>query len=525
MKLTFKQLPDFCDHTNDCYDAVLSEGVYSALDAVNTFACRNVLMRSADNVALGTYAMDMEHTEVANVMADRGVRVDMRASRDIQRYYDSAFEKLKRLFTQFTEAVTGTAYEITKLPSPQQLSEILYDKLGLPQERTLDHVTREMRPTTNAEALERMQAKYPDLYPLLKTIQQLREVNKKSAAVKSGISPDGRLRATYGTAVLETGRWNCRPYVMRNEGISFHTMTNEIRRVCVADADHVLVYCDLQSAESYCVALLSEDEEYMRACLSGDIHTFVATMLWPELPWPAGNKVDKHVIKACRPISEQQYYRHFTRRDICKRDGHLTNYDGQAMTAHKVLRLPLPLCEEFRHKYLDIAFPKIKEWHESFDELMRKPLVTYTNPFGRRRIFSGRRDAAMRREMIANGPQSTVGDAAAEGIHRIYKELDPGGPVRNEKGVYCLAHMHDAGLFSIPEKYFDELIPQVVDLMQVEIPGYNFKIPADYEVGYNWAKIDPKRKLFLDANPGGMAKPGEARPIRYDTANIYKEVV
>lgn len=525
MKITFRNLPDFCNSGSN-YDPKLSERLYSALDAVNTHACYDSMVPLLDEVDDATYRRDIAHTELSIVMAERGILVDRAAVRDIINYYEGAAYKLKKLFTIFSEALTGKAYNIDKLPSPQQLSDILYGQLKLPYERTLDHVTKEMRPTTNAEALENMQKKHPDLYPFLKTILLIREVNKKLAAVRSGISRDGRLRATYGTAVLETGRWNCRPYVMLNEGISFHTMTNEIRRICIADPDMVLMYCDLQSAESYMVALLSGDEAYMHACMSGDIHTFVATMLWPELSWPSGDKTDRNIIKKCRPISEELYYRHFSRRDICKRDGHLTNYDGTPETAHKVLRLPLDICREFNSKYLDVAFPGIRAWHESFDVLMKQPIVQYVTPFGRRRTFSGRRDKAMRREMIANGPQSSVGDSAARGIYNVYKELDPGGMPRSDvKGAYCLAHMHDAGLFGIGVRFIEEIAPRVVECMQVSIPKYNFAIPADYELGYNWAKIDPKRKLFLDANPGGMAKPGEQRPVKVRSDRVYREVL
>ena len=98
-----------------------------------------------------------------------------------------------------------------------------------------------------------------------------------------------------------------------------------LREIFVPDPGFTMFYADLKSAESFAVGYLSEDEDYIEACTSGDIHTYVTRLVWPNLNWTNDIKQDKE-------LAEQIFYRSFSRRFMSKKLGH-----GCGDVSHEVL--------------------------------------------------------------------------------------------------------------------------------------------------------------------------------------------
>ncbi|MGH7239436.1 MAG: hypothetical protein ACREHG_05135, partial [Candidatus Saccharimonadales bacterium] len=115
-------------------------------------------------------------------------------------------------------------------------------------------------------------------------------------------------------------------WLMRENGFisitgntNLQNITEELRHIFIADKGYKLVGIDAEQSDSrmvgYMCGLLFDDWTYLDACESGDLHTFVARLTWPDLGWN-GN------IKKDRKIADRRFYRHFSYRDTCKRLGH-----------------------------------------------------------------------------------------------------------------------------------------------------------------------------------------------------------
>jgi len=132
--------------------------------------------------------------------------------------------------------------------------------------------------------------------------------------LEAGIT-NGRMHFGYHVAGTMTGRWSSSENVF-GDGTNGQNLTDEMRRVFVADKGLKLCQLDLAQAESKLVAYLTLPfgRQYLDACNSGDLHTSVSKLVWPEL-FVGANETDKDVAK--RP-----FYRHFTYRDMSKRGGH-----------------------------------------------------------------------------------------------------------------------------------------------------------------------------------------------------------
>jgi DNA polymerase I-like protein with 3'-5' exonuclease and polymerase domains len=256
-------------------------------------------------------------------------------------------------------------------------------------------------------------------------------------------------------------------------------------------------YIDGEQAESRVVAYLSGDENYIRACEEGDLHTTVATMVWPEKSWSADQKEN-------RVLANEIFYRNFSYRDLSKRGGHGTNYRGKARTMAMHLHVDTKLIEEFQARYF-AAFPGIGRWHHTVaEELQTKGYLT--TPLGRTRYFLNRLwDDDTLKEAIAFLPQSTIGEIINEGLYRVWRDLDAPG-ASNPDYVQCLAQIHDAILVQWPDigdEHESHIISLLKSKMEVPIPinGRTLIIPANCEgTGWNWRKYDQER------NPQGLKK-------------------
>ena len=260
--------------------------------------------------------------------------------------------------------------------------------------------------------------------------------------------------------------------------------------------------CDAKSGESFVVGAIEwnlfNDPRYLEACESGDPHTAVARICWPELPWTGDLKHDKH-------IAEQPYYRHYSYRFMCKKLGHGSNYGGQPTTLAKQSRLPIDVVIAFQPKYFR-AFPGHQQWQAYVDSTLRRTghLVSLT---GRKRWFMGRRnDPDVLREAIAYDPQGSLADIVNRAMLHIWRQ----------DYTTLMMHEHDALTFQYPENLEDEIIPRIMADLIVTIPlkhGRELRIPYDCKVGWNKGEFDAR------SNPEGL-KDYQGHDSRRRTAEV-----
>lgn len=421
-------------------------------------------------------------------MMRRGFRIDRYQRRVETERLAKTKDRLESILNSYGAATWGRPINAR---SHTQLKELFYQVYNLPEQFKFEKGERKV--TINREALEKLSAYYQVL-PIINAVLAVRDVGKLLSTIETEIDPDGRMRTTYNVAGTETGRWSSAASAF-GTGTNLQNLTPEIRRMFVADDEYVLCNIDEEQAESRVMGLLiwaiCGDPSYLLANETGDVHTAVARLCWPHLPWNGDLKHD-------REVAEQPFYRHFSYRDMSKRGGHLTNYYGTPPTMARHLKVEESITAEFQRVYFK-AFPGLREYHHwvAREIGINQELTT---PLGRRRIFFGRPgDDSTLREAIAYIPQSTVGDILNCALWRIWRYCPD---------IQLLAQVHDSICFQTKEPVLAPSVKEARRLasIPIEFKGKTLVIPTDAKVGWNWADDEIKTSRGKLKNPDGLRK-------------------
>lgn len=461
---------------------------YNSLDCAITYEIYEDISQTNSNNLIYDFERALQGPALDMML--RGFRID--PVWQIQQR--TRFEKLE---AEIDEMLQRLAYPVWGKPlnprSPDQVKDFFYNHLNMPQQWISQRGEKKL--SANREALEKLD-EYYHASPFVSLIFAARDCRKKLSVLRTGVDPDGRMRCTYNVCGTETGRWASSRNVY-GRGSNLQNITEEMRRMFVADPGYILVYIDGEQAESRAVGFIHGrifgDWTYLDACEEGDLHTTVTMMVWEDLGWTTDPKKN-------REIADQQFYRWFSYRDMSKRGGHGTNYYGTPWTMSRHLRVPKHLIEHFQSKYF-MAFP-MRRWHQWVAQQLglRQSLTTFV---GRERTFYGRsNDDATLRKAIAYEPQSAVGDLINEGGYRVWKEFPE---------AQALGQLHDAWIFQIPQDRLD-LIDPMIRTFQVPVTTRNrtMTIPGEAKVGWNWASSEKdkpeSKRAFRDGNPDGLVK-------------------
>lgn len=427
-------------------------------------------------------------------MMSRGFRVDAFERRNAIESLQRRLIRVNSILQRYAQAVWGQPLNPN---SPAQLKAFFYGEKGMGLPEVWLNFKGVRRISTNREALEKLGA-YFYAIPVINAVLCAKDLAKKISVLQSEVDADGRLRTSYNVAGTETGRWSSSANVWGG-GTNLQNITSELRRVFVADRGFKICNLDLQQAESWIVGLLVwqtvGDPTYLNACRSGDLHTTVAKLVWPDIT--KGYSNDREAV-------DQVFYRQFTRRDMAKRGGHATNYYGTARTIARHLKVEERVIADFQTPYFR-TFPGIPLWHRwTAHQLGLHQCLT--TPLGRRRHFFGRPgDDATLREAIAYSPQSVVGDLLNLALWRVWKFLPE---------VELLAQVHDSIVFQYREGMEETVLPRAMELASIPLTVQNeageamtITIPSDCKVGFNWAddEIKTSRGQTIK-NPDGLVK-------------------
>ena len=400
----------------------------------------------------------------------------------------------------------------------------------------------ERTPTANGKALREwaeIKSKGPGIHirdpslpfvhiakPFVTLILAIRDYDKKLQVLRSQLDPDGRMRCSYNVVGTENGRWSSSENAF-GRGTNLQNISPTMRRMFCADDGWRMVSTDLEQAESRLVAGLvwqaTGDDGYWNACLSGDLHTTVCQMAWPELSWTGDDKLDKELAERTYPGLKYSY------RDVAKRIGHGSNYRGTAYGIAMQVGIPVRVVEDFQRRYFT-AFPGIQLWHQLL--ITELQLQNYLDtPLGRRRWFFSRvTDDSTIREAIAYKPQSTIGELLNLALLRVWIRSLP-DHVRTKHfpsspplpcALQLLLQNHDAFGFQIPMSAdLSPILAEVKKELEIPIPIVrthedgttevrHLVIPGEFVTGWNWAYDETKKPKaewkFEDGNPDGLRK-------------------
>jgi len=467
---------------------------YNGLDCCVTFEILEALLPKMEEAGFA-YTMSRKMQGPAFTLMKRGIKIDEARKGELI----STLLSRKTRFENFFCKLTSEIFDIEKTfdkaknkwialnyASPEQLKKLFYEYLALPPVKAYNKETKDYRPTTNRDALEKLRAN-PAAQIFCDLILSMRDIDKKLQVLTTGLRK-GRMHCSYQVVGTLTGRWssNNDPY---GSGTNLQNISDEMRGVFIPDEGKKFAQLDLAQAESRLVAhiCLPFGRNYLDACNSGDLHTTVTKLIWNELPWgefPA------------KEIAKRRFYRDFSYRDMTKRGGHGSNYGGSSNVIAMHLKIPPAQAREFQSGYFG-AFPEINAWHNA----VKVKLVngrTITTSLGRRCQFLGRPwDNETIKSAIAYEPQSTIGDLLNEGLFRVWKTYDKVWDKANP--IELVSQVHDSILFQYDPRDESWLLPEIQKLLQVVIPinGEDCKIGVDIQAGWNWGK-------FSTSNPFGL---------------------
>lgn len=443
--------------------------VYNGLDGMLTQEVASAIPRCP------TYEFERSLLPMVLDMMERGILVDT-AKRDamvaeLREQHDRALQ----VFDRICKGVWGRTINPR---SSVQLKKLLYKDLHIPEVYVSKKGERKL--STDRDTLERLSREHIRAIPICLCLLTLRDLEKTIDTLTKDLSPHSRWHASFNIGGTDTGRWSSSSHPF-GWGSNLQNIDDYIRRIFAPDPGYVFVNCDQQGAEARVVAYLAGDENYIRAIESGDVHTMVAAMVFGFEPK--------------RELADRKYYREMSFRDIAKRAAHGSNYGGTAHTISRVLKVDLPVIEEFQAKYFK-AFPFLRKWQIWVAQQLQTVRYLVT-PFGRKRSFWGNpRDDATVRAAIAYVPQSTVGDMTSHGLLSIYQNLPE---------VQILNNIHDAAFCQVPVDRKDILVPEILkcltrtlDVTDIWGKTRPMLIPWEYQVGMNWGK---KKK----DNPDGIS--------------------
>ncbi|HXI10236.1 MAG TPA: DNA polymerase I, partial [Thermodesulfobacteriota bacterium] len=217
--------------------------------------------------------MELPLSAVLASMEFHGIRVDSAMLRDLSKEMAADLDGCERKIY----AAAGVEFNIN---SPKQLSEVLFEKLGLkPLKRTKTGFS------TDEEVLTRLAAGH-EVPALIIAFRQLSKIKSTYVdALLDIINPaTGRVHTSFNQTVTATGRLSSSRPNLQNIPVRGEA-ASRVREAFVADPGYTFFSADYSQIELRIVAHLSEDPVFIDAFMKDeDIHTRTASEIFGIMP-------------------------------------------------------------------------------------------------------------------------------------------------------------------------------------------------------------------------------------------------
>jgi DNA polymerase-1 len=363
---------------------------------------------------------------------------------------------------EWIEGLEGEIYEQCggefMIGSPQQLAEVLFDKLGL---------SRKRRGKTGFSTDARVLAAIRSEHPVVEKIERWRELSKLKStyleALPGLIDPDtGRLHTTFNQAATTTGRLSSTDPNLQNIPIRTE-LGREIRGCFVAEEGSRLISADYSQVELRVLAHMAGEDVLKELFGRGeDIHAATAGEMFGVSP----EEVDPGLRSKSKMINFGIVY------------------GLSAFGLSDRLQIPQEEAQEFIDRYLG-RFPKVRDF-------IRDTITGATNDgyvttlFGRiRQIPELRARSRQTRQLgerlaISTVIQGSAADIIKVAMVRCHHALRDAG-----LGTKLVLQIHDELLFEGPESEVEDASRIVRDEMAAAYP-LDPPLAVDIGSGENW---------------------------------------
>jgi DNA polymerase-1 len=432
---------------------------YACADADMTLRLANILKPELEKrEQLGLFQdLEMPLLPVLTEMELTGIKVDVD-------WMETLSSELDERLTRLEEAIHQYAGVDFNVNSTQQLSDVLFETLGLSTRGT--RKTKTGHYSTRASVLEGLKGDHP----IIQAILDYRELSKlKSTYVDSLpglINPTtGRIHTSYNPTGTVTGRISSANPNLQNIPIRTEE-GRRVRRAFVAEDGWLLVGADYSQIELRVMAHVSEDASMIEAFRRDeDIHATTASAVFGV------------------PLADVSY----DQRRIAKAVNFGLIYGQSAYGLARQLDIGFDEAQSFIDRYFD-RFPGVKAYMDRIQELAEDQGYVETL-LNRRRYFPEladgnkvshrRRQAALR--MVINTPiQGTAADIIKLAMIRMDRML-----TEKDLRARMLLQVHDEVVLEVPEEEVEETLPVIRSTMR---GAFDLVVPlkVDIEIGPNW---------------------------------------
>ncbi|MGQ9490774.1 MAG: DNA polymerase I [Anaerolineae bacterium] len=450
---------------------------YASADAAVTLCLADVLL--PELAARGLMALfrdvEMPLVPVLVAMESAGVKLDVSYLAQMSADLTKRLHEIERAIQQ----IAGYAFNIN---STQQLSDVLFGKLGLPSEGLKR--TQAGGYSTAADVLESLRGRHEIIDLILMQRQLSKLLNTYVNALPGMVNPrTGRLHTSFNQTGAETGRISSSNPNLQNIPVRTE-LGREIRRAFVAEPGWKLLSADYSQVELRILAHISGDEYLLAAFARGeDIHASAAAKVYG--------------IPLSQVTKEQ--------RAVAKMMNFATSYGVTAYGLAQRTGLSRAEAEQFMQRYF-ATYPGVKRYIEETRRLAREQGYVETL-LGRRRYFpvlrtqaTGQQANAIRqaaeRAAINHPIQGTAADIIKIAMIRLYRALNAGG-----YQARIILQVHDELVLEVPD---EELAPVAQLVKETMETAYKLKaaLKVDMEAGPNWYELEPILSAYQDPVPG-----------------------
>ncbi len=367
-------------------------------------------------------------------MEFQGFKIDAPYFKRLEQEFKNELHVLER---QILELI-GVDFNLN---SPKQLSEILYEKLELPQNKS--HSTD-----------EKNLLKILDKHPSIALILEYRELNKLFNTYTTPLlrlkDKDDKIHTTFIQTGTATGRLSSHSPNLQNIPVRSPKGLLIRKGFIASSKEYCLLGVDYSQIELRLLAHFSQDKDLMDAFLKGrDIHLETSKALFRE------------------DLAKEK-------RSIAKSINFGLVYGMGSKKLSETLNIPLNEAKSYIEAYFK-RFPSIKDYLNRMKEEILKTSKAFTL-LGRYRVFdfTGANDYVKGnylREGVNAIFQGSASDLLKLGMLKVSERF------KNNPSVRLLLQVHDELIFEIEEKNALELQQEIQRILNDEV--YPLRVPLE----------------------------------------------
>ncbi len=395
--------------------------------------------------------MEMPLVPLLGGMQVRGVKVEAGVLEDLGR-------ELQRDIAELEGEIWELAGREFNINSPQQLSEVLFEDLGLP-------VIKETKTgySTDSEVLNELSQQHE----LPRRVLDYRQLVKLRGTYVSGlldeISPDtGRVHTTFHQCVTATGRLSSSDPNLQNIPIR-EERGRQLRRAFTAPEGWVLLAADYSQIELRILAHLAGDEKLQEAFREGrDIHVQTASEVFNVPP----GEVTEEMRERAKAVNF----------------GIIYGISGYGLSRN--LGIDQQQSQEYIDRYLD-RMPGVSRYLEQVVEEAKEAGHVRTL-FGRIRYLPDLHHRVWHRRQFAERAalNTTIQGTAADIIKKAMVKVQKVAASRDIR-CHLLLQVHDELIWEVVEEDLSRLADSAREVME-DVVSLDVPLRVDLKAGTDW---------------------------------------